>query len=182
MRKGLTTVGAGARGYERGSCLEQARAAGVAIVPDGENLMLTAPAPPPASVVTALGRHKAEVLALLRPGACGWSAEDWHAFFEKQAGIAALEARLPREEAEARAFACCVAEWLNRKLVQSPPGRCLGCAGSEHPHDKLLPFGTERNRPCLAAFALLARLARKPKGRGGRHPFNFRNLDMRTSQ
>ena len=125
------------------AALRQARAAGVAIVPDGENLMLTAPAPPPASVVTALGRHKAEVLALLRPGTCGWSAEDWHAFFEKRAGIAELEARLPREEAEARAFACCVAEWLNRKLVQSPPGRCLGCGGSEHPHDKLLPFGTE---------------------------------------
>jgi hypothetical protein len=123
------------------AALRQARAAGVAIVPDGENLVLTAPAPPPASVVTALARHKSEVLALLRPNTCGWSADDWHAFFEKRAGVAALEARLPREEAEARAFACCVAEWLNRKLVQSPPGRCLGCGGSEHPHDKLLPFG-----------------------------------------
>jgi len=112
--------------------LQQARAAGVAIVPDGENLMLTAPAPPPASVVTALGRHKSEVLARLRPGTCGWSAEDWHGFFEKRAGIAAVEARLPHEEAEARAFACCVTEWLNRKLAQSPPGRCLGCGGSEH--------------------------------------------------
>jgi hypothetical protein len=124
--------------------LRQARAAGIAIVPDGEDLVLTAPAPPPASVITALGRHKSEVLALLRPGTCGWSADDWHAFFEKGAGVAALEARLPREEAEARAFACCVAEWLNRKLVQSPPGRCLGCGGSEHPHDKLLPFGAEQ--------------------------------------
>ena len=80
----------------------------------------------------------------MRPGTCGWSADDWHAFFEKRAGVAASEARLPREEAEARAFACCVAEWLNRKLTQSPPGRCLGCGGSEHPHDKLLPFGTEQ--------------------------------------
>jgi hypothetical protein len=125
------------------AALNQARAAGVAVVLDDENLMLTAPAPPPASVITALGRHKSEVLALLRPGTCGWSADDWHAFFEKGAGVAALEARLPREEAEARAFACCVAEWLNRKLVQSPPGRCLGCGGSEHPQDKLLPFGTD---------------------------------------
>ena len=46
-------------------------------------------------------------------------------------------------EAEARAFACCVAEWLNRNPVRSPPGRCLGCGGSEHAHDTLLPFGTE---------------------------------------
>ena len=61
------------------AALRQARAAGVDIVPEGENLVLTAPAPPPASVVTALARHKADVLALLRPGTCGWSAEDWHA-------------------------------------------------------------------------------------------------------
>ena len=115
------------------AALRQARAAGVAIVPDGENLMLTAPAPPPASVITALGRHKSEVLALLRPGTCGWSADDWHAFFEKGAGVAALEARLPREEAEARAFACCVAEWLNRKRVQSPPGGASAAVGANIP-------------------------------------------------
>src|SRR5215207_1053380 len=49
------------------AALKQARAAGVAIVPDGEDLMLTAPAPPPASVISALARHKSEALALLRP-------------------------------------------------------------------------------------------------------------------
>src|SRR5215208_6543885 len=32
------------------------------------------------------------------------------------------------------------------------------------------------NWPSLAAFALLARLAHEPEGRGGRHPFNFPNL------
>ena len=44
---------------------------------------------------------------------------------------------------EARAFACCVAEWLNRNPVRSPPGRCHGCGEAEHGHDPLLPFGTE---------------------------------------
>jgi hypothetical protein len=46
-------------------------------------------------------------------------------------------------DAEARAFACCVVEWLNRNPVRSPPGRCLGCGQAEHSHDPLLPFGTE---------------------------------------
>lgn len=46
-------------------------------------------------------------------------------------------------QAEARAFACCVAEWLNRNPVRSSPGRCLGCGEAEHSHDPLLPFGTE---------------------------------------
>ena len=163
------------------AALRQARAAGVDIVPEGENLVLTAPAPPPASVVTALARHKADVLALLRPGTCGWSADDWQAFFEKRAGVAALEARLPREEAEARAFACCVAEWLNRKLVQSPPGRCLGCGGSEHLHDKLLPFGTEQTGQAWLHSRCWHDWHASRKARGGRHPFNFRNPDMRTS-
>ena len=82
-------------------------------------------------------------MALLRPGEDGWSGEDWRAFFDERAGIAEFDGGLPRDQAEARAFACCVAEWLNRNPVRSPPGRCLGCGGSEHAHDTLLPFGTE---------------------------------------
>ena len=49
----------------------------------------------------------------------------------------------PRDTAEARAMACCVAKWLNRNPVRSPPGRCVCCGGREQAHDKLLPFGTE---------------------------------------
>ena len=77
------------------------------------------------------------------PGRDGWSAEDWQAFFDERAGIAEFDGGLPRAEAEARAFACCVAEWLNRNPVRSPPGRCLGCGEGDHGHDPLLPFGIE---------------------------------------
>jgi hypothetical protein len=89
----------------------------------------------------ALARHKAGIVALLCEGKDGWSGEDWMAFFEKRAGSAS---HLPREKTEARAFACCVVEWLNRKPVRSLPGRCLGCGDAEHAHDPLLPFGTEQ--------------------------------------
>ena len=81
--------------------------------------------------------------ALLRTGRDSWSREDWRAFFDERAGIAEFDGGLPRLEAEARAYACCVAEWLNRNPAHSPPDRCLRCGGVEHADDPLLPFGTE---------------------------------------
>jgi hypothetical protein len=123
--------------------LKAARDAGVRIGIDGDALTLDADAAPPATVLDLLSRHKAGVVALLRTGNDGWSGEDWKAMFDERAAISEFEGGLPRASAEARAFACCVAEWLNRNPVCSPPGRCLGCRGREHAHDKLLPFGAE---------------------------------------
>jgi hypothetical protein len=124
--------------------LKAARDAGVRIGIDGDALTLDAEAVPPAAVLEHLSRYKAQVIALLRPGGAGWSGEDWRAFFDERAGIAEFDGGIPREQAEAHAHACCVAEWPNRNPVCSPPGRCLGCGGSEHAHDRLLPFGTEQ--------------------------------------
>ena len=59
-------------------------------------------------------------------------------------GHCLVDGGLPRGQAETRAFDCAVVEWLNRDPVCSPPGRCLGCGGSEHTYDKLLPYGTEQ--------------------------------------
>ena len=82
-------------------------------------------------------------VALLRTGHDSWSGEDWWAFFDKRAGIAEFDGGLPRLEAEARAFTCCVAEGLNRNPVRSPPDCCLRCGEAEQGHDPLLPLGTE---------------------------------------
>ena len=73
----------------------------------------------------------------------GWSREDWQVFFEERAGIAEFDGGLPRLEAEARAFTCCVAEWLNRNPVRSSPYSCLRCGEADQGHDPLLPFGAE---------------------------------------
>jgi hypothetical protein len=54
--------------------LRAARAAGVKLAIDGNDLLLDAATMPPASVVDALRRHKAEVVAILRSGRDGWSA------------------------------------------------------------------------------------------------------------
>jgi hypothetical protein len=81
--------------------------------------------------------------ALLHTGRDGWSGEDWRAFFDERAGIAEFEGGVPRQQAEARAFTCCVAEWLNRNRMRSSPDSCLRCDEAEQGHDPLLPFGVE---------------------------------------
>jgi hypothetical protein len=107
--------------------LRAARAAGIELAIDGNDLFLDAARVPPASVVDALRRHKAEVVAMLRPGRDGWSAEDWQAFFDEGAGIMEFDGRVSRTEAEAQALACCIVEWLNRNPTPSAPGRCAWC-------------------------------------------------------
>ncbi len=134
--------------------LKAARAAGIELGIDGDDLVLEASAPPPAAVLGLLSRHKAGIVTLLRPGRDGWSAEDWQVFFDERAGIAEYDGGLPRTQAEAFAFPCCVAEWLNRNPVRSPPGRCDDCGRAGHTPGPLLPFGTEstsRSR-CWAAW------------------------------
>jgi hypothetical protein len=138
--------------------LKAVRNAGVQIGVDGDALTLDAEAAPPAAVLDLLCRHKAGVVALLRTGSYGWSGEDWRASFDERAAIAEFDGGLSRASAEARAFACCVAEWLNRNPARSPPGRCLGCGEAEHGQDPLLPFGTETtgyawlHSPCWSAW------------------------------
>jgi hypothetical protein len=72
--------------------LRAARAAGVSVIVDGESLVLEAQTRPPASVLDGLAQHKAGVLALLRPGRDGWTAEDWRAFFTSAPGLSSSTA------------------------------------------------------------------------------------------
>lgn len=122
--------------------IREARAAGVELGLDGDALALEVSAAPSPAVIGLLSRYKAEIVALLRPAGDGWSALDWVTLFGDRARMAMVHG-LTENEAEARAFACCVIEWLNRNLVRSPPGRCLGCGQAEHSHDPLPPFGIE---------------------------------------
>jgi hypothetical protein len=123
--------------------LRSARAVGVRVWIDGDHLELEAPAPPPQAVLDLLSQHKADILWLLRPANDGSSAEDWRVFFDERSAIAEFEGGLLRAEAEALAFDCCVAEWINRNPTPSAPGRCLACGGGERECDPLLPFGTD---------------------------------------
>jgi hypothetical protein len=123
--------------------LRAARAAGVDLRVDGDDLVLEASAPPQLATLDLVSRHKPGIVTLLRSDLDGWSAEDWQVFFDECAGIAEFDGGLPRSEAEAHGFACCIVEWLNRNFVRSPPGRCLGCCGGDSAHEPLLPHGAE---------------------------------------
>ena len=123
--------------------LRAAHNAGIGLHVDGVDLVLEASAPPPAAVLDLLGRHKADLIALLRSGDDDWSVEDWRALYDERAGIMEFDGGLARPEAEALAFECCVVEWLNRTFECSLPGSCLACGGADSVHDALLPRGVE---------------------------------------
>jgi len=120
--------------------LQVARAAGVRIGIDGGDLVLEASAPPPLAVLDLLSCYKASIVALLSSADDSWSAEDWRVFFEERAGIAEFDGGVARGQAEACAFACCIAEWLKRNPRRSPPERCRACGGV-HEHEPLPPSG-----------------------------------------
>ncbi len=124
-------------------CLRAARATGIDIVLDGNDLVLEASSPPPETIINALSCNKAGIIALLQPGPDGWSAEDWQVFFGERAGIVGFDGGIPRPEAEAQAFACCISEWMNRHPETSSPDCCLACGGGDSANDPLLPFGAD---------------------------------------
>jgi hypothetical protein len=121
----------------------EARAAGIQIEAQGDDLLLKAPAAPSPTMLALLSQNKCEILFWLRSKESGWSAEDWHAYFDERAAIAEFDGGLTRRQADERAFSCCVSEWLNRNPVSSSPNKCPGCKGDEQPHNPLLPFGAE---------------------------------------
>jgi hypothetical protein len=101
--------------------------------------------------LSVLQDHKREIVDFLivRSSNClansQWSAEEWRAFYDERAAMAEFDGGVLRAEAEAHAFGSCVAQWLNRNPVHSPPGNCFHCDCREHGHDPLLPFGIEPN-------------------------------------
>jgi hypothetical protein len=123
--------------------LRAAHAVGIHLEVEGEDLLLEGSAPPPATVLDALSRHKTEIVAMLRRGHDRWSTEAWRLFFEERAATAEFDGGLPRNKAEARAFECCIIEWLNRNPTPSAPGRCAWCGRSEGRDAIVLRYGTE---------------------------------------
>ena len=121
------------------------------------------------------------VIALLRTGSDGWSGEDWRAFFDERAAIAEFDGGLPRASRRGprlRLLRRRMAEPQSGALAARPLPR-LRWKRTCPRHAAALRHRTDR--PCLAAFALLGRMARGPEGRSGRRPFDLWNPMMRTS-
>jgi hypothetical protein len=105
--------------------MKAARDAGVDIALDGDGLVLQAPAPPPAAVLNALLRYKADIIALLRPAKDGWTDED-QVFHDERADIAPTH-MMAAMETEGISWAEWKATALNRLFqeqgVIGQPGR-----------------------------------------------------------
>ena len=159
--------------------LRVARLAGVTVTLDGESLLLEAVAEPPQPVLEALSHHKPAILAMLRSGQDGWTAEDWRARFDERAGFLEHDGGLGRVDAETQAFECCIVEWLNRNLPCSRSDRCTWCGKSNAPSAVILPFGAGEHHVWLhaecwpawhqsrreEAVAALSAMGIKPEGR-----------------
>ena len=123
--------------------LAAARAFGVHLELDGDDLLLKAAGPPPDAVLAALSRHKPEVVRLLHSAQDGSSPDYWHVYFHERVTFAELAGGLPRADAEAQAFECCLVEWLNSNPTPSVAGRCAWCGQSERHGAVVVPYGTE---------------------------------------
>ena len=83
--------------------LNAARAAGIQLGIDGDDLVLEAAVPPAPALIDLLSSHKASIVALLRPAEDGWSAEDTQVLFEERAAIIEFDGGASRTWAEALA-------------------------------------------------------------------------------
>ena len=82
-----------------------------------------------------------------------WGPEDWQVYFDERAGTAEYDGKLSRQDAEARAFACCVAEWSIRHSVASSPGCCPSSGVGDRPGDLVLvPSHAARRAEAAAAL------------------------------
>src|SRR5262245_50067704 len=135
--------------------LDAARAAGIEVRLDGKDLILSGAGEPPAGILEMLRRHKRSIVAALQrpvegpvPTFQSWDHADWRAFYDEQIAIAERDG-LRRAETDARAFRSCVAEWLWRTAVVSPPGPCPICGDADRPNDPLLAIGIIGGRTWL---------------------------------
>ena len=86
--------------------LRAARAAGVKIALNGNDLVLKDSSLPPDDVLEALSHNKAGVIAILRAGADDWPPEEWQALYDERAGIGEFDGGLSRDDAEHLAAQC----------------------------------------------------------------------------
>jgi hypothetical protein len=122
--------------------LRMAQENGIRLGIAGADLILDAEREPAPAVLEAIRHHKEGIVALLAPDHDTWTAEDWQAFFDERAGIAEFDGSQTREQAEAKAFECCVVEWLDRHPCRSNPGRCAACGKPDREGHTVVPFGT----------------------------------------
>jgi hypothetical protein len=136
--------------------LDAARAAGINVRLDGQDLILSGAAEPSTGMLGLLRQHKRTIVALLqrRPegpmqGRQSCDELDWLELYDEQLAIYERDHGLQHAEAERRAFDSCTAEWLWRTAVVSAPGPCPICGDADRANDPLLAIGIIGGRAWL---------------------------------
>ena len=119
--------------------LHEVEAAGGRITLAGDKLRLTAPESFAAPLIEKLRSHKPEIMRLLAGD--DWTAGDWQVHYDERAAILEHDGEMSRKAAEARAWECCIVDYLNRHPATSEPGRCAWCGKSENADRAIVPFG-----------------------------------------
>jgi hypothetical protein len=97
--------------------LRTAWSANVDVGTCGRDLLLDAPAKPPAAVLDALSYHKASILSALWATNDGWTPAERRALFDERAGIAEFDGGLTRFEAEQLAAMQVLQEMVHQKQL-----------------------------------------------------------------
>ena len=155
--------------------LDAARAAGIEVQLDGKDLVLSGASAPPTDVLDKLRKYKLSIVALLQKPPVPrdtlqptqpWDPDDWRAFYDEQVRIAEYDG-LSRPAAEARAYDCCVAEWLWSHFGISAPGPCPICGDARSTERSTAGHRVHR-RTVLAAQWMREGLVHCPESRGRR--------------
>ncbi len=126
------------------SILDEASAAGINLSLEGDDILLESDTAPPNALVALVRQHKSLLLSMLRGQKASWQSADWQAYFDERAAILEFEAGLNRKDAEAKAFECCVTEYINQTHTASNPDVCAHCGTREDTTQPLIPLGTEK--------------------------------------
>jgi hypothetical protein len=70
-------------------------------------------------------------------------ARDWQEAFDERAGITEGSGGCTRHDAEVYALECCAEQWVWCNPMESKPGSCLVCGGSDQDDEPLQPYGSE---------------------------------------
>jgi hypothetical protein len=125
--------------------LRRIEAIGGTVRLDHGALKLRVPKTAPPDIIEAAKEAKPELLAFLAATTRdGWNASDWRGYFGERAGIVQFDGGEDRAKAEARAYDCCINQWL----IRNPPapaaeGRCVHCDRTEQTNLPLLAITTK---------------------------------------
>ena len=148
--------------------LDEAHAAGLAVIIDGDKLVVRGPrrAEPIARELLANKREVMAVLATAEALPRGRTTEDaraWRDLYEERAALRQYEAGYPRDVAEGLAFGEVVEAWCRRHPDAHDPEACAGCdqplAGEvlDLPHGARVHWERHREFACLIAYGELRR-------------------------